>query len=300
MLAEIAWRWTFGAAALAISFYAVGRLVATTHLTEGDLLSLRSGIPVLIADAVSHILQDAWPRLATAVAIVLPSLAALWTLAAALGRAATLKTLLGKRHVSVRSMLGLSFLRAALALAGVLAWMGALIVAGLAAVQGEKNSPGVFLLVFLSLGFLAGLFWAVLNWYLSLAPLFAVRDGRDSLNSIAEAVRAVRKDRNAFSSVSGVFGFLHLLALLSGTVLGLMPLGLIGTLRNEIVLALIGLVTLGYFAVADFLYIARLAAYVRIVVDSGQPAAETIPPPLVSSPPKTEAALEGGLHSAES
>ncbi|MGH9603588.1 MAG: hypothetical protein ACRD24_14505 [Terriglobales bacterium] len=298
VLAEIGWRWTFGAAALAISVYALGRLVATTHLTEGDLLSLRSGIPVLIADVVAHILEDAGPRLGIAAAIVLPAVAVLWAFASATGRAATLKALFGKNAVPMRAMFGLSFLRTGLALAGVLAWVGAFIVGGRVAIRGEENSPGAFLVVFLALSFLVSLAWGVLNWYLSLAPLFVVRDGRDSLSSIAEAARAVRQNRNAFSSVSSVFAFLHLFAFVSGTMLALMTLGLAGLLRSEIVLALIGLVTLGYFALADFLYIARLAAYVRIVMNDGPPLAETIRPSIAIQPPESGSVAGTGIQSA--
>jgi hypothetical protein len=298
VLAEIGWRWAFGVAALAIVAYTVGRLLATTHLTDADLLALRSRTPMLIADAVAHILQDAWPRLATATAIVLPSLAVLWSFAASAGRAATLKALLNHARVSMRPMLGLSFLRASLALAGVLAWIASAIVAGLAAVRGEQNSPAVFLLVFLALSFLVGLLWSVLNWYLSLAPVFAARDGRDSLSSIAEALRVVRQNRRAFSSVSSVFGFLRLFALVSATILGLMPLALVGMVSNWLVLALIGLVTLGYFAFADFLYVARLAAYVKIVEEGIRQSAAGSQP-LVVTPPDPEPAMEGGVPSAE-
>jgi hypothetical protein len=154
--------------------------------------------------------------------------------------------------------------------------LAAALIAGLAAVRGEENSPGLFLLVFLPLSFLASLLWSVLNWYLSLAPVFAVRDGRNSVSSIAEAARAVRRNRGAFSSVSMVFGFVRLFAMTTATVIGLMPLALVGTVANEVVLVLIGLVTLGYFAFADFLYIARLAAYVRIVESSEQTSAGSI------------------------
>ncbi len=295
VLAEIGWRWAFGVAAIATVSYGVGRLLATTHLSEANLLALRSRTPLLIADAVTHIIRDAWPRLATAAAITLPSLAVLWTFAAGLGRAATLKALLEKQHALLRPMLELSFLRAALALAGVLAMLAALIVAGLAAVRGETNSPGIFLLVFLSLGLLVSLSWSVLNWYLSLAPVFALREGCSSLSSIAEAARAVRRNRGAFSSVSVVFGFVRLFAMAMAAVLGLLPLALVGTVAKEIVLGLMGLVALGYFAFADFLYIARLAAYVRIVEDSEPAPASGVPQPAgaLESPPVVASEPEG-------
>lgn len=285
VMAEIGWRWAFGAAALASTIYALGRLLATTQLSDGTLLALYSGTPILIANAVARILEDAWPRLVVALAILLPAMAMLWTFASAAGRAATLKALLDRSAVSMRALFGLSFLRAGLALAGVLAWLGAFIVAGLIAVRNEASSPGAFLVVFVSLGFLVSALWTLLNWYLSLAPLFAVRDGRDTLAALGEAVRVVRRNRNAFSAVSGAFGMLHLVAFVSGTMLALMSLSLLGVLRGEIVLTLMGVVTLGYFALADFLYIARLAAYARIAAESESRSAVSIQPAVVSPVP---------------
>ncbi len=283
VLAEIGWRWAFGAAALSISAYALGRLLATTHLSDADWLALRSRTPVLIADALTHILRDAWPRLVTASAIVLPSLAVLWILTAGLGRTATVRALRNEERVAVRPILGLGFLRVALALAGVLALMAAFVVAGLAAVQGEKSSPGVFVVVLLALSFLVSTLWSVFNWYLSVAPVFAVEGGRDSLGLIAEAARTVRSNRRAFSSVSSVFGFLRLFALMMALAAGLMTLTLAGTAPGGVVLGLMGLVALGYFAFGGFLYIARLAAYVKIVEDSRQTAAVSDQPSVVNT-----------------
>ncbi len=294
VLAEIGWRWAFGAAAVAIVAYTLGRLLATTHLSDAHWFALRSRTPLLMADALTHILRDAWPRLALASAIVVPSLAVLWIFAAALGRAATMQALRSQERVSVRPMVGLSFLRAALALAGTLAWVAAFVVAGLAATQGEKTSAGVFFLVFLALSFVVSMLWSVLNWYLSVAPVFAVGEGCDSLGSVFEAARAVRSHGRAFSSVSSVFGFLRLFAVVIAVVAGLMPLALAGTAPAGVVLGLMGLVALGYFAFADFLYIARLAAYVKIVEDGKQLLAVSNQPSVVREQSEAEPAAEGG------
>ena len=135
LLAEIGWRWAFGAAALTTCAYATGRVLDATLISQADQLALRSRTSVLIAEAVAHILRDAWPRLATAATILVPCLAALWIFAAAAGRGAVLGALLNKPTMSMRPLLGLSFLRATLTLAGVLAWLAAAIIAGLAATQ---------------------------------------------------------------------------------------------------------------------------------------------------------------------
>ena len=100
----------------------------------------------------------------------------------------------------------------------------------------------------------------LLNWFLSLAPLCAARDGRDTLSSVGEAVRLFRRRRGDFTSVGVVYGVLRLLAIGAALMLSLAVLQA-GWLSARSQIAWLVVLSLVYFAVADFLYIARLAAY---------------------------------------
>ena len=72
-----------------------------------------------------------------------------------------------------------------------------------------------------------------------------------------------------------------------------MPLGLAGLLPWRLVVAAIILVTLAYFALADWLYMARLAGYVCIaempeaLLVPVPPAPPPVPPPVRAPPVQT-------------
>lgn len=65
-LAEIAWRWSFGAAAGLLLIFSFFEYLDTLPVSQGDLLLLRTSQPVLVSRAVVHIFRAvhfAWSRL---------------------------------------------------------------------------------------------------------------------------------------------------------------------------------------------------------------------------------------------
>jgi hypothetical protein len=265
LLAEVAWRWTFGIAWLALlSFTALGFL-DTLPVTNADRMLLNSGAPLLIADALSHILQGSAVRLLRASAVLVPGIAVLWTLAAAIGRVATLKPLMPKGDTHLKPQLGISFLRATLALAGFAAYFGTAMLAGAIAGAGENMRIDLFFAIFIPLILLVVICWSVLNWFLSVAPLLAVRDGRDALASIAESVHLFRRNSRDFATVGTVFGIIRLVAIVFATLFSLAVIARAGRISDAAIIAALVAITLAYFVVADFLYISRLAAYAEIL-----------------------------------
>ena len=118
---------------------------------------------------------------------------------------------------------------------------------------------------------LAGLIclvWWALNWLLSLAGVFAVRndndDDEDAVGAISAAVTLCRERTGAVFAVSIWTGLAHLVAFVGATTVASLPLGLAGVLPWRLVVVAVILMTLAYFAVADWLYMARLAGYVCI------------------------------------
>jgi hypothetical protein len=303
--AEIAWRWSFGVAAGALVTVAAMRFLNSLTVTDADLFALQSRIPALMADAVTHIFQGSGPRLVRLILILTPAISVLWMLAASVGRAATLRVLIQdapasftKRH-DLRSLLGTNFLRVLVTLLALMAMVGSAILAGFAANIGDEPSILLFNLVFLGLLFLVSLSWSTLSWYLSLAPIFVVRDNRPAFAAVNEAVHLVRRRGGDFSGVSTLYGLLKLFLIGVATVVSLVPLAFIGDWPWQATTTLFVIITLAYFAVADLLYVARLASYLAIADEeqarSTQPAASSPQPaagPAVSStasaPPSSE------------
>ena len=129
---------------------------------------------------------------------------------------------------------------------------------------------------------LAWLAWSVVNWFLSLAAIFVISNGRDTFGAIADAVDLFHRRSGPVFAVGTSFGLAHFAALILAGIAAAFPLGLAEALSGRAVLASLTIIVLVYFAVADFLYIGRLAAYVAIVE---LPEAPSFPPSAVSSQP---------------
>ncbi|HLW85773.1 MAG TPA: hypothetical protein VKR60_11210 [Candidatus Sulfotelmatobacter sp.] len=200
------------------------------------------------------------------------------------------------------SLLRLNFLRAAVALAAILGLVGGailvqLISAGLSAstaasagVTSAGTSPppdpasGLAFLLLFPLAGLVFLAWSTLNWVLSLAGVFAVRgEGPgNALRALSDAVAFSRERSGAVFAVSTWTGLAHLTVFVVATTVVSMPLSLARIAPGRVVLIGVILITMAYFAVADWLYMVRLAGYVCI---AEMPEALLAPAPLPSSPP---------------
>ena len=309
-LAEIAWRWSVGITASALFLFGLVEYLNTLPVTNGELLFLRSRQPYLVSQAIAHILRGSLSRAAMSALVAGLMLTLLWIIAAAVGRLATVRALLdyfrrdvagyastGSRDVAsnvstnggpLPALVRLNFLRAAVALAAVSGFLGAAILAGFAS-PGAHPRPGLAFLLFLPLAALVYLVWSSLNWFLSLAGVFAVRGGEDVVGAISAAVTLCRERAAAVSAVSTWNGLAHLVAFVGATTVVSVPLGLAPLVSWRLVVAAMILITVGYFALADWLYMARLAGYVCIAE-----MPEALLAPLPTSPP----ASSGGMQVA--
>jgi hypothetical protein len=285
--AEIAWRWTWGATAATLVAFGLVEYLDTLPVTNGELLLLRTRQPYLVSEAIAQILRGSLNRAVLAGLVAVLLLAVLWIIAASVGRIATVRGLLDcfRRDVAGRvsadssvnddeteirslsnngrpfpTLLRLNFLRAALALAAVLGFLAASILAGLASPDANPR-PAVALFIFLPLCGLICLVWSTLNWLLSLAGMFAVRDDEGAAGAIGAVLVFCRERTGPVFAVSIWTGMTHLILFVAATAVASMPLGFVAVVPWRSVVVAIILVTLVYFALADWLYMARLAGY---------------------------------------
>ena len=295
-LAEITWRWTVGAAAWAMVFFWLIEYLDTLPVTRGDAALLSTRHPLLVGRAISHILRGSLNRAVLAALFAALALSLLWIIIASIGRAATVRALLDDvssktypRPRPLPSLIGLNFLRAALTLAAILALVGAGILVSFIS-SDAKPKPGLAFILFLPLGGLICIVWPLLNWLLSLASLFAVRDGDDTLSTLSAAVTFSRERAGPVAAVSTWTGLAHLVAFSFATTAISMPLAFIQIAPSRLVITGIILVTLAYFAVVDWLYMVRLAGYVCI---AEMPEALAPPAPQPVPPPSSQQSVPG-------
>jgi hypothetical protein len=282
-LAEVAWRWSFGAATAALLAFGFVEYLESLPVSPGDLVLLQSNRRALISRAVSDILHGSGPRLAASVILSICLLAIAWIVLASAGRAVTTRAFLTRFNRAIadhtvqsayrsafrfRSLLGINLLRVIVTIAALVSsivpWFFARITS-----SSESGSIGGAVLAFLFVITLVWLVWYVLNWILSLAALFAVAENRDTFAAIRAAVDFSCTRLASVLAVSTWFGIAQLVTLLFALSAVMVPLGVLSVLPPGYGLIGVLLVLLGYFLVADFLHVGRLAAYLAILKNPG-------------------------------
>ena len=278
LLAELAWRWSFGLAAMVLIGIGVREVQHAVTISPTDELLLGSMQPMLMGEAWAHILRQAMPLLWRVAAILLPALSVMWVAAATLGRAVTIRRVLdyfaekdgsAAQAAKMRwgAMTALHAFRAAVMLAVFLGYIGAGVVASRFVKIEEGTPPSmegawvVFVLIFAVVVIVA----AALNWVLSLAPVFVARDGRGTWDSMGDAVTLFRQRGSQLTSAATMNGFLRFAGACVASVAGIFPLALIGEVPGSVVWALVAIITVIYCAISDWLLLARLASYVAVV-----------------------------------
>jgi hypothetical protein len=292
-LAEIAWRWSFGAAAGLLLTFSFVEYLDTLPVSKADLLLLRTSQPVLISRAVIHIFHGSAFRVVEAAIVLVLALGVAWIVVASLARAATLNALLAyfresrlstselkeRKSPRLHSLFALNFFRLGVTVAAVAGCLAAVLLGGSAS-RSSDPAPGSSLLIILTVTMLVWFAWSTLNWFLSLASIFVVADGQDTFGAIAAAVDLCRTRAGSIFAAGTWFGLAHLTAFAVATSVAAFPLGFAAVLPADAVLSGVLLVVLLYFAVTNFLYAGRLAAYVAILEMPESPVvAETAPPP---------------------
>ena len=301
-LAELAWRWSFGTATALLLLYCFREYLDTLPVSRGELFFLRSRQPVLVSQALAQIFRGSAPRLVESLIVMALALAAAWIVLSSLGRVAILQAILGYFRESVppeieptsktpakisfylHPLLGLNFFRVASALAATVGVVGAMILAGRASPASDP-SPGAAMLLFLTLFMLIWIAWSSVNWFLSLASIFAAQDGRDTFGAIVEAADLCRARAGAVTAAGTWFGLAHVIAFfVAGSVVAF-PVAFARVLPAGVVLGGVLLVLLLYCFVVDFLYVGRLAAYVAITQWPEPPLVPEITAPISGPTP---------------
>lgn len=271
-LVEILWRWSFALLACLLVVGVGLMLLGPLHVGHAWDTAWRSRDPQRIGQLLLAIVLLLGFKLIV-VAISLPlALALLWSILSALGRFVTVKRLrTGLTSLRLRSVFALQLLR------GFIGWFSfVLLVAAtfgeaLIASRGPKPDLLLYYLMVMPSVVLISAFWLTVNWYLSLAAIFG-REGQSSRGAFRQARQTIRQQRSDFAGTGFVFLLFRVVVLLIATAICGLTSGMAGTAPQSYFVLLM-VVSLGYFAVADFLYMARMAAYLALAAAHVDPAA---------------------------
>jgi hypothetical protein len=258
LLVEILWRWCVGAFALLLF---VGFLVMQPGaVAAGDTSAWSSHDPLLISQALLHMLTGLGGK-PLAIALLLAA-AVMWTLSGAAGRTFTLNRL-ERSGIRFRSILALQSLRAVSLWLAVIALTKTIALDTRLAGRGAK--PDIFLYSALTAWsvILIGVLWAAVNWNLSLAAVCCAKNAGGFGRSFRQALALDRSHTGDLLGVSLVFAVWRLIVLAVVFVLWFLPSAKMATAPRAY-FAWFVTTMLTYFAVSDYLYIARMAGYLAI------------------------------------
>jgi hypothetical protein len=276
---ELLWRWSFGLGLLALTVVAYAHLRPALMVSDGEALNLQD--PVAFAESATNLIVPMLPLLAKTAAQVFSAAAVLWAAISALGRGVITREVVGRlakeQGVTTApdaprwaSFALLQSARVVMLLILVIGYLGGVFLSAL--VGGGQNVFATVLVIFSSL-VVSGIVWSYVNWVLSLAPLFVVRDGMSALSATVEAVDFIRRHRSQLRTIALRNSSQRGVAAVVITLAGVVTAGLSG-LPVWINTALLTLETLAYLVVSDAFLLARLVGYASVAVRERKAGAE--------------------------
>jgi hypothetical protein len=298
--AEIVWRWTVGVGGWFLLAALLTEYANTLQVNKLDRLLLGTRQPALVLRALQRIFHGSALRFTESGIVLTIAMTIAWIVIASLGRLVTLRSIAAEFEVPsavgwparVSSLAVLNFLRAAVTLAAVAAGIGSFLLPNGVWASTHASVAGIlragsalFVLVCLS--------WAIVNWLLSTAGLFVVINGSDASRALGQTVRWFRQNLGSVIAVGIWFGLPHLGAFLVAFGAVFTVLGQVNLIGGGPTITLELLIIALYCAVADLLYVGRLAAYLWI--SGGKDVPVVLPrKPLPYEPTDARAAVDQG------
>lgn len=272
-LVEILWRWSFAILACLLVVGVGVMLLGPLHVGHAWDTAWRSRDPQRMGQLVLAVLLLLGMKVIVIAAIAVPlSIALLWGIFSALGRFVTVKRLrIGLTSLRFRSIFALQLLRAFIGWLCLVLLFAAMFGEALIATRGPQPDLLLYYLMVLPSVVVISSFWLTVNWYFLLAAIFG-REGQSFRGALRQARQTVRQQRSDFAGTGFVFLLFRVVILLIATAICGLTSGMVGSSPQSYFTLLI-IVSLAYFAIADFLYMARMAAYLALAAAHVDPAA---------------------------
>jgi hypothetical protein len=285
--AELTWRWCFALAAWLLVLATAALFLDGLKVSQVDRFLLSTLQPTLASTALARILRGTLLRYLWIKFIVVCGLTVLWAFAAAVGRAASLRTLVGlfggddsdeDAGWQFRPMFQLHLVRAIWTLTALTCFLVSFVLGHAMATQQRPVRAAFFYVFGIALSLVFGV---MLNWIFGLAPLFCIRNQANARDTLVLTLEFCTRQAGRLFGLS--LGFLALRLVWAGSMLFLVlaPTGLGKHVAIGWQLLLMASLFLICLAGADALNLARLGAYASLAdID-----AQSEPEPTAASQP---------------
>jgi hypothetical protein len=194
-----------------------------------------------------------------------------WILLASVGRLVVVRAILSElgmpesshRGGVIGTLLSLNFLRAALVLATKLSALGAALAASSLWASTHMRT-GDAARIFVLAWFLIAVIWLVLNWLLATSAVLAVGDQGPEWGSFLSAVRLLQQDPGPLLVTAISFGIVQMLGIAAVCGAALSLLAIVGSHPAALLFLAFTLLLISS-VISDFLHVAAMVAYIRIL-----------------------------------
>ncbi len=241
----------------------VRAILANIKISEAEYQLLLNLAPFSLTIAVAHLLQELGPAISRLLPVLLPAMAVGWVACASAGRLATLRVLLRITRTNWFSLLVINLVRLVVTAAALLAFVGAALMIARHLGPNPKQAWPEFLAMVMIAAVIT-FFWSLLNGFLSLAPIWAVRDGRGLIAAVKESVSLLNNRPGPYIATWSWIEFLRFVVITVALVVAIFFATTIRTATPALLVAGFATAILLYSAVMDFIQIWRIAAYVAL------------------------------------
>ncbi len=265
---EVLWRWIYGVPALLVLWHAGQRILAAAPVNTAALSSMTVTDPLRASETMAEAMEVLLPPVGRAAVWLVPLLLGVWVVWSSVGRTFVLRRADARLHARVGTVMALQAIRvAALSAAFVLwfcclEWAASTTVTGPLERGGEPRLVGYFALAIVTT---LGLFtlWAVVSWFLSVAPLLAMLRDLSPWASLKAAAR-LGPLKGKLVEINLVMGIVKIALLVLAMVFSASPMPFESLATGAFLQVWWGVVAVFYFIASDFFHVARAMAYLKL------------------------------------
>lgn len=265
---EVLWRWAYGIPALALVGFLVKKILVETPVNLAALKAMTVTDPMRAAETLAETTAVLLPPVNRVAVWLVPLLLITWVVWSSFGRTLVLRRVDGRLHARLGTTMVLQALRVAALAATFWLWFACLKKAADTTVMepltrgAEPNLVGYFALAILAT---LGLFslWAVVSWFLSIAPLLAMLRNLGPGASLAAALR-LGPLKGKLVEINLVMGIIKIALLVLAMVFSATPLPFESLATTDFLNAWWAFIAVLYFIASDFFHVARAVAYLKL------------------------------------
>jgi hypothetical protein len=254
--------------ALLLLWHVAKRILSETSLDLNALQAMTVTRPLDAAQTLAAAMAVLLPPVSREALWLGPLLLIAWVVWSSLGRTIVLRRADRELHARPWTMMVLQLIRVLALGAAFILWLACLQWAAATKVTGPlQRGEDPNLVVYFALAIVSTLWvfalWAVISWFLSIAPLLAMLRNQGVMPSLSAALR-LGPLRSKLVELNLVMGIVKVALLVLAMVFSATPLPFESIATTAFLNVWWVIVAISYFIASDFFHVARAVAYLKL------------------------------------